>query len=119
MTRNRDPMAPPPLAGAARARQEAIRARRAAAAARRDPSQLFSRRAVWWTIGGAFATGLIGLSLAWRDPGPTAAVVIGAAVAVAWTLVSVGFLLLRRRAALRSAQGRAATGERGIRPAGR
>jgi hypothetical protein len=118
MTRNRDPMAPPPLVGAARARQEMLRARRATAAAQRDPTKLFSRRALWWTIGGAFGVGLLGLSLAWPS-GPGLAVVIGAAVGVAWAAVSVGFLVLRRRSALRSGQGAAAIVERGRRPAGR
>jgi len=118
MTRNRDPMAPPPLAGAARARQEMLRARRLAAAAQRDPTKLFSRRALWWTIGGALGVGLLGLSLAWPS-GPGLAVAIGAAAGVAWVAVCVGFLVLRRRSALRSSQGSAASGERGRRPAGR
>jgi hypothetical protein len=118
MTRNRDPMAPPPLAGAARARQEMLRARRIAAAAQRDPTKLFSRRALWWTIGGGLGIGLLGMSLAWPS-GAGIAVAIGAAVGVTWAAACVGFLALRRRSALRSGQGSAASGERGRRPAGR
>jgi hypothetical protein len=118
MTRNRDPMAPPPLVGAARARREALRARRATAAAQRDPTKLFSRRALWFTFGGAFGVGLLGLSLAWPS-GAALAVAIGAVVGVAWAAVSIGFLAMRRRSALRSGQGNAASGERGRRPAGR
>jgi len=102
MTRNQDPMAPPPMAGGARVRQERMRARRAAVAAQRDPTKLFSTRALWWTFAGAFIAGLLGLSVAWPS-GPGAAAVAGIGVAVAWVAASIGFLAWRRRSALSAA----------------
>jgi hypothetical protein len=107
MTRNQDPLAPPPAARAARERQARQRERRAASSAR-EPQRLFTGRGVAWTLGGAGLTGLFAFSIAWPN-GLGTALLAGIGIALLWAAAVTGILLLRRR----SARGRA------VRPAGR
>lgn len=97
MTRNQDPMAPPPAARAARERQARQRQRRAATAAR-EPTRLFTGRALAWTLGGAGLTGLFAFSIAWPN-GPLPALLVGIGVALVWAAAVTAFLVLRRRSA--------------------
>jgi hypothetical protein len=99
MTRNQDPYAPPPAAGAAKVRMERQRARRLAAQQVSDPGQLLGRRAAWWAFGGAVAAFLLGLSLAWGN-GAQLALLVGIAAGVGWLALSIGFAWWRRRARL-------------------
>ncbi len=105
MTKNQDPYAPPPVAGAAKVRMERQRARRVAAQQTSDPGRLLGGRALWWVFGGAAAAFLLGLSLAWSN-GPQLALLIGAAAGIGWLAITLGFAWWRRRARLgeRSAQ---------------
>ncbi len=97
MTKNQDPYAPPPVAGAAKVRMERQRTRRLAAQQGSDPARLLGRRGAVWVFGGGAAAFLLGLSLAWNN-GAQLALVIGAAVGVGWIVLSLGFAWWRRRA---------------------
>jgi hypothetical protein len=107
MTRNQDPLAPPPAARAARERQARQRQRRATTTAR-EPQRLFTGRALAWTLGGAGVTGLIAFSIAWPN-GLGTALVAGIGIGLLWAAAVTGILLLRRRSAR----------ERAVRPPGR
>jgi O-antigen ligase len=96
MTKNQDPYALPAAAGAARARQDRQRARRAVAQRNADPGRLMGRRGLTWLIGGALFGFLLGLSLTWSRGGGTA-LLIGGAVALGWILVALVFAWWRRR----------------------
>jgi hypothetical protein len=99
MTKNQDPYAPPPAAGAAKVRMERQRARRLAVQQTSDPGRLLGGRATWWVFGGAAAAFLLGLSLAWGN-GAQLALLVGFAAGIGWLVLSIGFAWWRRRARL-------------------
>ena len=99
LTKKQDPYAPP-TSGAARARiqrQERLRARRAASAP--AARGRFSRRFLYWTIGGAAGIGLIAFSLAW--PNMPLAGYVGLGVGATWIAMAFGVRALIGRAAPR------------------
>src|SRR6476659_8929071 len=98
MTKNQDPYAPPPATAAARARMEQRqRARRTSSARNPGSGSLLGGRRGWIVFGGAAVVALLGFSLAWPNVG--LAVLSGLGAGVAWLAVTIGFLVLRRRAA--------------------
>ncbi|HLE59756.1 MAG TPA: hypothetical protein VJA85_08930 [Candidatus Limnocylindria bacterium] len=101
MTKNRDPYALPENAAvkARQARLEARRARAATTATGPRPSSSVSARFLWWTIGGALAAGLAGLTIAW--PGMPGAALAGVGAALGWVALSVGLRVMGRRSATR------------------
>ncbi len=99
MMKNRDPYALPenPAVKARQARLESRRARSAALAAASGATPGVSARFVWWTIAGALAAGLAGLTIAWPGmPGAAIAAILGAA---GWVALRVGLRMLGRRSA--------------------
>ena len=112
MTKNQDPYAPP-VSGAAKARVDRQRARRAANQQATDPGRLLSGRAAWWVFGGAVIAFLLGLSLAWGDGGRAAmAAIIGIAAGIGWLVLSLALAWWLRR-------GRLAASKQGGRPTSR
>jgi hypothetical protein len=111
MTKNQDPYALPAASGAAKARIDRQKARRAAGERTSDPGRLLGRRGLTWVIGGAALGFLVGLSLAWSN-GAQTAILIGAAVAVAWLVLSLAFAWWRRRARLTPREGATAAPRR-------
>src|SRR6266550_884966 len=109
LTKKQDPYAPPSATAAARARMERQRARRSATARGGAPTSLLGGRTGWVVFGGAVAAFLLGMSLAWRPDIPgVLAVLIGIGAGLAWLAVTLGFVVWRRRAAARPADGRSA-----------
>jgi hypothetical protein len=104
MTKNQDPYAPPAaLSGAARARTERQRARRAASRQSSDPGRLLGARGAWIVVGGAAAVFLLAFSLAWGR-GAQTALLIGAAAGIGWLALTLAFAWWRRRERLASAR---------------
>ncbi len=100
MTKNQDPYAPP-VSGAAKARMEHQRARRAAVRKPSEPASLLGGRAAWWVFGGAVVAFVLALSLAWGDGSHAGfATLVGAAAGVGWLALSLGFVWWRRAARL-------------------
>jgi hypothetical protein len=98
MTKNQDPYAPPAATAGARARMEQRQRQRRAANARNQGSgSLFGGRAGWIVFGGAAVAAILAFSLIWPSVWPAVAGGIG--VGLAWLAITIGFLVLRRRAA--------------------
>lgn len=111
MTKNQDPYAPPAaLSGAARARAERQRARRAASRQSTDPGRLLGSRGAWIVFGGTAAVFLLAFSLAWGK-GAQMALLIGAAAGIGWLVLTVAFAWWRRRARLAGARGGGSAGK--------
>jgi cation transporter-like permease len=81
------------------------RAKRRPATRGSAPTSLLGGRTGWVVVGGGAAVGLLGFSLAWPS-GVGLAVVAGIVSGVAWLAVTLGFVIWRRRAAPRPADGR-------------
>ena len=107
MTKNQDPYAPPAATAAARARMEQRqRARRTSSARNRGSGSLLGGRRGWIVFGGAAVVALLGFSLAWPNLG--ASILAGLGAGLAWLAVTLGFLVVQRRSAPGSGDGRTA-----------
>src|SRR5205823_4877161 len=107
LTKNQDPYAPPAATAAARARMERQRTRRSPAARGGGSTSPLGGRTGWVVFGGGAAASLLGFSLAWPS-GVAPALLAGLGAGLAWLAVTLGFVMWRRRAAARPADGRGA-----------
>src|SRR5438874_12864097 len=107
LTKNQDPYAPPAATAAARARMEQRQRARRSANPRQGSTSLLGGRTGWIVFGGAAAAFLLGFSLAWPS-GVGPALLAGLGAGLAWLAVTLGFVVWRRRAGARPANGHSA-----------
>jgi hypothetical protein len=110
MTKHQDPYALPGASGAAKARADRQRARRAATAPA-DPGRLLPGRGIWWVFGGGLGTFLIALSIAWPQGG-SKALLIGVGAGLAWIALALAFAVWARRGRTLAASQRGRPGAR-------